>query len=239
MLNDSVELYLQHGWAFDSSAWRSWLTYSAPGWHWTLADRGYTGNAAGLPGYQKQDSLPVAVAHSFGLHLLSKPILARTQLLVIISSFQQFDKRAVRKLRMMATRLKEDAPAVIERFYATCFGEDSLAPPAPPSLNESLLQSDLQVLSNNCVATDDLASIPRIVILHGSKDKVVDMQQAHKLHEMLNDSQLFVHDDAGHALPFTQSDWCLNIIRRELASMNLVARSVTAVGSTASKENQV
>ncbi len=211
-----VEVYLQHGWSFDASCWQPWLDTAPEGWSYLVADRGYSRRTVSFSSFSEQQAIHIVVAHSFGLHLTPPDIFAAGDLLVILSSFRQFDQRAARGIKRMSVKLAQEPETVLRDFRINCFGSAE-APAVPVELDVALLQNDLLALAEQELDLLPPAAIPRILILHGAEDTVVRPEQAHILHELLPNSKLVIHAEAGHALPFTHQVWCQKEITRELA----------------------
>ena len=65
------------------------------------------------------------------------------------------------------------------------------------------MRRDLQLLQESVL---ELAAIPaaaQVLILHGSRDRVVPVERAEELRELLPNSELAIVAEAGHALPLT------------------------------------
>jgi TAP-like protein len=174
----------------------------------------------------KNRALQILAAHSFGLHWLSPSSIGFADLLVIISGFEQFHESenalSRRAIRRMLVRLGSDYSAVLKDFYAACFGA---AMPLFISSNLDLpcdlklLTADLRQLDCGRVCMDDLLLAKSILILHGERDSVAPVWLAHSLHNRLPGSRLVIHPSAGHALPFTDPEWCLRQLEPTLLEL--------------------
>ncbi len=229
-MSSGIEILAQHGWAFAPTIWQVWRECLGEDWHLSALDRGYFPGCdqrdvvvpSSLIGSSWQSPQPneqktkVLVAHSFGLHCISQELIAVADLLVIVSGFEAFhvsEKAPSRRaIRRMLLRLKDDHRSLLSEFYSACFGDS----PWPSALLDtletcdlSLLVDDLRRLDAERISLENLARAKSILILHGAKDIVTPVELAANLHRQLPDSRLLVHPDAGHALPFTHPNWCL------------------------------
>jgi pimeloyl-[acyl-carrier protein] methyl ester esterase len=218
----STKWILQHGWGFDSFCWTSWLQSFSSDISLNLIDRGYFVNT---PLTSQKDDCQltgkhnVAVVHSLGLHLLPESIYQHVDGLVIIAGFISFNDKVKPDdsvIEAMLQKLPENASEVLKRFYRRCGCVSELFE-SPLVINHARLIQDLTLLNSHCFDIRQIAHIPKIVVLHGAADKIVPVEKSVELQQQLPHSKLFVSKDAGHALPFTHSDWCFQIINEEMA----------------------
>jgi pimeloyl-ACP methyl ester carboxylesterase len=216
-------------------------------WHLSALDRGYfpgcnqrdvvlpsTSIGSGWQSSQSDDqTTKVLVAHSFGLHCIAQEVIADADLLVILSGFEAFhtSEKALsrRAIRRMLLRLKDDHRSVLREFYSACFGDS----PWPSSLLDTqeacdlaLLAHDLRRLDAERISLENLSRAKSILILHGAKDIVTPVELAANLHKQLPDSRLVIHPDAGHALPFTHPNWCLQQLGAAMENSMMVLQKV-------------
>ena len=211
-------ILLQHGWAFDSSMWDSWVQ-SNPDIDFVIPDRGYFNS----PLAADYDSVEIAVTHSFGLHLLPEELFGRLKALIIISGFQDFHPNTPiertysrRIIGRMLKNLRSDAGAVLHRFHTNAFFPEKIKYSVPKTAGYELLYEDLSLLDNNKVDIEQLRMSGKILILQGMKDRIVNNNKAFQLQYSIPGSRVYTHEEGGHMLPFTHEDWCLERIQHFL-----------------------
>lgn len=216
---------LQHGWGFDSSCWNPWAHYFSSETVKRL-DRGYFAATETLnlqmESTQRATKPVTVVVHSLGLHLIPASLFQCIDFLVIIAGFSTFHDSVHTKtsdsvVEMMLQRLPTHALEVLLRFYRKCdyIGKE-LPATMPLYINHTHLIQDLTFLNQNRFDIQQIAHIPKILLLHGAADKIVSVEKSHELQQQLAQSKLFINKDAGHALPFTHSEWCYQIIQEEV-----------------------
>lgn len=234
-----IEIILQHGWAFDKTCWRGWMPHLRENQECDITiqtpDRGYFGEATKVEPFQHKDSVKVVVAHSLGLHLLPTEILKSCDLLVLASSFSKFHggspldvKRSERTISLMQKRLQETPMDVLDEFYSNCYhplltSQMLLMRNTQKEVNLDLLENDLQLLDENVFDLEIISKIPKILLVHGSEDGIVNTSHSHALSESLPTSSLVVFEGAGHSLPLTHVApvWiCLRNKLRSLLAVN-------------------
>jgi hypothetical protein len=222
---------LHHGWGFGSSVWSGWVQDLEPEFEVNNLDRGYFGVQEPSP--RKNISicdevsgpvvnLRVTVAHSLGLHLLTKETLANTDMLVCIGAFSEFlpagDRLARRTLHRMQSRFSEAPADVLSDFHYRSFDTPGLGLISPPLMRDEsnwdleMLANDLGMLETAKLDYSNIARIPHILLLHGMSDIIVPPSRAYELQRYLPQSRLILHNSANHALPFLHMDWCLQHI---------------------------
>lgn len=209
-----LRFIFQHGWGFHASCWREWRVLLAR--PCLVGDRGYWGDPVPLE-RSATSSGSVLVCHSLGLHFLPAELLAHASLLVIISGFAQFhgqnsaDGRFSRKhVQKMLSRLRTDPTALIADFYRDCGCAGWPVDPRP--MDTALLARDLLLLDQGRVEERRFAKLPAILLLHGREDRVARPERAAELAGLLCRSQVTIIDGAGHGLPFTHPQLCLELI---------------------------
>jgi len=221
-LPDNPSFVLQHGWGLSDRCWQQWAPALPRLW---LANRGYWGEPTAF------DDLPsgratVLVCHSLGLHLLPQQWIEQAKALVIISGFAHFhgessgDGRFSRRhLSAMLNRIESDHLGLLDDFYRDC-----QCPPAlrdQRCLNQALLTQDLHLLDRSRLPPEGNHRFPATLILHGRDDRIVRPARAVELATLIGTPHLTLIDGAGHGLPFTHPQDCLNLIRDFLAKVLL------------------
>lgn len=235
-----LEIIMQHGWAFDSSCWRSWMPHLRDSTEYETIvqtpDRGYFGKkSCGADFSQNQDSVKIVIAHSLGLHLLSVELLARVDLLVLASSFAYFhdgslleQKRSAKTVALMQKRLKNEPAELLQDFYRNTYHplltSQALLMRDLDRLNISALESDLERLNSSKFDLELLRKIPQLLLVHGSEDLIVPSLHSYNLHESIKGSDLIVFEGAGHSLPLTHAGLLWISLRNTLRVLEKVGR---------------
>ena len=208
-----VDVVAQHGWGFGAWCWDRWRDVLPADFALHCPDRGYFGPAVEVAVQPR-----IVLVHSLGLHLLS-PQLWAAELIVVLSGFRSFHsacarqaRRSRRTVEQMLVRLEREPAALLADFYARCG-----SPPdsrCPGTIDADGLRRDLQLLQESVL---ELAAIPaaaQVLILHGSRDRVVPVERAEELRELLPNSALAIVAEAGHALPLTHPRACWERVER-------------------------
>ena len=197
-----VDVVAQHGWGFGAWCWDRWRDVLPAGFALHCPDRGYFGPAMAVEVRPR-----IVLAHSLGLHLLS-PQLWAAELIVIISGFRSFHsacarqaRRSRRTVEQMLARLEREPAALLADFYARC-GVSSEGH-WPEIVDADSLRRDLQLLQESVLELSAIPAAAQVLILHGSRDRVVPVERAEELRELLPNSALAIVAEAGHALPLT------------------------------------
>ena len=217
-----VDVVAQHGWGFGAWCWDRWRDVLPAGFALHCPDRGYFGPAVEVAVQPR-----IVLAHSLGLHLLSPQLWATAELIVVISGFRSFHsacdrqaRRSRRTVEQMLARLEREPAALLADFYARCgVPSDSRWTGA---IDADGLRRDLQLLQESVL---ELAAIPaaaQVLILHGSRDRVVPVERAEELRELLPNSALAIVAEAGHALPLTHTHACWERVERTWRGMQPV-----------------
>jgi pimeloyl-[acyl-carrier protein] methyl ester esterase len=208
------EITAYHGWGFDRTCWQGWADrFELEGIKFRSIDRGYFGAAIGY-----ENPSTIIFVHSYGLHLCPIAELQQAKLLVIFSGFQTFHplKEAARRrsqqiLQQMLMQLENSPKLVLDNFWRKC----GTLPPPIAHLNLELLANDLQDLGNCAIDLALLATLPQILIFHGSGDRIVPVQKGQEVANKLSgNSQYFEIANAGHALPFTDLEQCWSVVQQ-------------------------
>ena len=203
-----VDVVAQHGWGFGAWCWNRWRDVLPAGFALHCPDRGYFGPAVEVAAQPR-----IVVAHSLGLHLLSPQICAAAELIVIISGFRSFHsvcarqaRRSRRTVEQMLARLEREPAALLADFYARCGAPSDSH--RSGTVDADGLRRDLQLLQESVLALSAIPAAAQVLILHGSRDRVVPVERAEELRELLPNSALAIVAEAGHALPLTHARAC-------------------------------
>ena len=202
-----VDVVAQHGWGFGAWCWERWRDVLPAGFALHCPDRGYFGPTVAVAARPR-----ILLAHSLGLHLLS-PQLWTAELIVVISGFRSFHSartrqasRSRRTVEQMLVRLGREPAALLADFYVRCGAVPDQS--WPEIANADSLRRDLQLLQESVLELSAMPAAAPVLILHGSRDRVVPVERAEELHELLPDSALAIVAEAGHALPLTHVRAC-------------------------------
>lgn len=217
-MKNTIEIILQHGWAFDSSCFRGWMPHLRENPDCEILiqkpDRGYFGERKPAKPFSHPGSLKIVVVHSFGLHLLAPEILQSADLLVLSAAFRHFhsgsrleQKRSTKTVQLMLNRLQESPTDVLNDFYTNCYQplltSQMLLMRNIQSLDADLLMEDLNLLNTNIFDLEIISRVPRVLLVHGSEDRVVATSHSRELNESLPGSSFVLFEGAGHSLPLT------------------------------------
>lgn len=234
-----TEIILQHGWAFDSSRFDEFaarLEALPQVLSVHKAEEGYFGLPAERPVFSPLASTRIIVAHSLGLHLLDPACLHSAHAVVAISTFASFHegtplqiRRSRRLVNAMLAKLDHDPDEVLQDFYRQCFAPEvpdaqtAHCCGAQSALNLTALKAGLQTLNEHALAGDQLSG-KRLILVHGKQDQIVPVESSRRLCRLAAsrrlDVELHVIAEAGHALPFTHAELCLQLIAAEIAGVS-------------------
>ena len=216
-----VDVVAQHGWGFGAWCWDRWREVLPANFALHCPDRGYFGPAVAVEVQPR-----IVLAHSLGLHLLS-PQLWAAELIVVMSGFRSFHSASARQARrsrrtveQMLARLEREPAALLADFYARCG-----SPPdsrCPGTVDADSLRCDLQLLQESVLELSAIPAAAQVLILHGSRDRVVPVERAEELRELLPNSELASVAEAGHALPLTHVRACWERVERVWRGMQPV-----------------
>ena len=203
-----VDVVAQHGWGFGAWCWDRWRDVLPANFALHCPDRGYFGPAVAVAARPR-----IVVVHSLGFHLLSPQLWVGAELIAVISGFRSFHsacdrqaRRSRRTVEQMLVRLEREPAALLADFYARCGAPSDNR--WSGAIDADGLRRDLQLLQESVL---ELAAIPaaaQVLILHGSRDRVVPVERAEDLRELLPNSALAIVAEAGHALPLTHARAC-------------------------------
>ena len=217
-----VDVVAQHGWGFGAWCWDRWRDVLPANFALHCPDRGYFGPAVAVAVRPR-----IVLAHSLGLHLLPPQLCVAAELIVVISGFRSFHsacarqaRRSRRTVEQMLARLEREPVALLADFYARCG-----SPPdsrCPGTVDADSLRRDLQLLQENVLELSAIPAAAQVLILHGSRDRVVPVERAEELRELLPNSALAIVAEAGHALPLTHVGACWERVERAWHGMHPV-----------------
>ena len=214
-----VDVVAQHGWGFGAWCWDRWRNVLPAGFALHCPDRGYFGSAVAVAARPR-----IVVAHSLGLHLLSPQLCAAAELIVVMSGFRSFHsacdrqaRRSRRTVEQMLARLEREPAALLADFYVRCGAPSALC--CPGAIDSDSLRRDLQLLQESVLELSSIPAAAQVLILHGSRDRVVPVEWAEELRELLPNSALAIVAEAGHALPLTHARACWERVERAWRGM--------------------
>ncbi|MDZ7680616.1 MAG: alpha/beta hydrolase [Fodinibius sp.] len=215
-----------HGWAFDRRFWEPWHHHLSELGDFRAYDRGYFGNSQNIEEQTSADKI-VLITHSFGLHLVEDWLFEQADLLVICGGFlyfhpyaAQYKRRSRLILQEMINNLEVKPKEVLRKFYQNCYAPQDAPEIAFEGLNQQLLLNDLRRLQNSDLDQQKLKKADKICILHGSDDHIVPNKKGRQIYTQLQrKGQYFEIKDAGHALPSTHHQQCLEFLRPEIIEM--------------------
>ena len=217
-----VDVVAQHGWGFGAWCWDRWREVLPAGFALHCPDQGYFGPAVEVAVQPR-----IVLAHSLGLHLLSPQLCATAELIVVMSGFRSFHSACARQVRrsrrtveQMLARLEREPAALLADFYSRC-GTPSEGH-WPEVVDADGLRRDLQLLQESVLELSAIPAAARVLILHGSRDRVVPVERAEELRELLPNSALATVAEAGHALPLTHARACWERVEQAWRGMQLV-----------------
>ncbi len=222
-----LEVLLQHGWALDSTMWSRWAEAarrSEPGLTIKVAERGYFSAPSSQPTFSENDSLKILIVHSLGLHLASKSLFEKADMLVIMGGFAHFHDGTERESRLsqiavrrMLQKLDREPVQVVEDFYSNCgFPVDYGIEKSALLKNLQLLKSDLELLHHSTINADWLRLPGEILLLHGEQDAIAPPYHALRLKELCTKGAVEVHKQGTHAVPYDQPAWCFEQIQKSI-----------------------
>lgn len=221
-----AEVLAYHGWGFDHSCWQGWQTWlEEQACCLKAADRGYFG-ASKLVNFTSD--IKILFVHSYGLHWCPVEQFNQADVLVIFSSFCAFHpeqppslkKRSQTTIQQMLGQLSSDETSdstrdprlMLQKFQTRSYHPVAWHGPIPELLNIEKLRQDLQQLNRAAIDLALLRSVPQVVILHGSADRIVSPAKGKALAAQLK-CPYFEIPAAGHALPFTHTAHCQAILQ--------------------------
>lgn len=222
-----AEIVAFHGWGFDSSIWNGWEEQLSEYTNFTAFERGYYGKPKRTPVFTGSQRHNVILTHSFGLHLCPEKLFRKADLVIICSGFidfhpvaTQYQRRSKLVVKQMLNALQGHPEKVLKEFYKNTYKpeEPGKMPEGVP--NRELLVEDLQRLNSHTFEVSMLKSVDNICILHGFEDAIVHRRKGRTLYENFSkQGKYFELKHAGHALPFTHTEQCLQFIEPEIKTL--------------------
>lgn len=216
-----------HGWAFSGADWKSWTNRISNLGNFQLYDRGYFNHPREIE-VPKSDDKTILIAHSFGLHFIEEELFEQADLLVITGGFlhfhpyaAQYRRRSRLVLREMINNMEVKPEEVLEKFYQNCYAPQDFNGREIKDINHQLMLDDLQDLQTSQVSVELMKKAGKICILHGSEDRIVPKKKGREIYTQLSEkARYFEINNAGHALPFTHYQHCLDFIIPEIIDKN-------------------
>lgn len=166
------------------------------------------------------------IAHSLGslLALQSSQLSDQVKAVVLIGGFARFIKdedyphgKPESGIVMMQNMMKLAAKMVLDKFYQAMAAPSQFQVKIEGKTDVARLKSGLQYLADTDLR-EGLNDIKApVMIIHGEKDQIVSAKLAEYLAENIPNSILELIPDAGHALPFTHTQKCLDLIDKFIA----------------------
>ena len=191
-----------HGWATGPWFFGALLReLGGPSWAF---DRGYFG--APSPDRPPQGDWRV-ITHSMGLWQVPSDWWPEVKELVILSGFARFlppqPSPAHRGYRRLVQGLEKDLNGTLAQFYGLCFGPEGPVPPVPEGGKFGALGTDLKRLAEAELDLRPVAQVPRILLVQGLEDQVVDPLQSKALSQALPQATKVEVKAAGHGLGYS------------------------------------
>jgi pimeloyl-[acyl-carrier protein] methyl ester esterase len=226
-MNLKGEIIAYHGWGFDSNCWTNWQKKLSDMFEFKAYDRGYFGYNNSPKFDDNTHKIKIIFSHSFGLHFCPLQQLKQANLLILFNSFAEFHpenekqrKRSKYALKLMIDEFKENPKNVLETFYKKCYHPFPYIPLNYNNFNWDKLYQDLQLLDTSQLDINLLKDIPKIYIIHSSKDRIVSPFHAQNFAKKLSkNSEYYEIEGVGHSLPFTDINSCLPIINQALGDI--------------------
>lgn len=167
------------------------------------------------------------IAHSLGslLALRSSQLSDNIKSIVLMAGFPRFTQaesdfsfgKPLSAVVMMNSMMNLSAKMVLDKFYEAMIVPSDFSFEPQGKIDTARLQNGLTYLEK----TDLRESLKDIhfpvLIIHGEKDQIVSVDMAGYLAENINNSTLELISDAGHAMPFTHTEKCLDLIENFIA----------------------
>ena len=173
----------------------------------------------------------IITAHSMGslLALKAASLNPQVKALILFSPFACFceapgcpgqNEESVLK---MIEQVEISSERLLKSFYRTLVRPSSFKIGVPEFLNKNILRAGLEfLLRSDCRDCLENIKIPVLIML-GGRDEISPLIMGKYLAEKLSDVALHLFEDAGHALPFTDTEECRIKIRNFLDEKNLIA----------------
>ena len=186
-------LIAMHGWGGEQYIWRKWLNYfSQHGWVCQSGERGYGGVKPIQPKWEAthlNDCIEnrVIIAHSLGIHLLSRDVLVKATKIVLFSSFGRFipEGKQGRIIRASLQGMKQSLGSLNENKMLNTFLKKASAPeaisePLPIIFSKGLsaegrsrMGVDLQLLFQTEGIPSDIDPSSKVLVIEGGNDEII------------------------------------------------------------------
>ncbi len=221
------EIIAYHGWGFDRNCWEQWQEILSSNFQFKTYDRGYFQDEI-HPEFTDNELNKIIFAHSFGLHLCPREILKKANILILFNSFSEFHpdneksrKRTKYGLKLMIDDFKNNPKNVLKSFYKKCYYPSPYIETEEQNFNRERLEEDLKLLNKAKLDINILEKIPKINMIHGSKDRIFLVSYSQEFYKKVSkNSQYYEIEDAGHCLPFTHLKSCLSIVNQTLGEID-------------------
>ena len=215
MPEKKYHVIFHHGWGLSPDLWKTWEPFLKNESIKSFISRGYFGSPSKSERFN-QSLKKILVCHSLGLHIVSPELIKHSNALIIFGGFngfhgeKGFSHRLSQKIvKAMQTQMIKKPEQVVRTFYTNC----GLRPPQSfEYLNKNLLLEDLIHLDQNELDLKIFDNTEKILLIHGENDKIVLLERAAALHKELANSDLLIHKEGGHGLPFTHEKECMRLV---------------------------
>lgn len=220
------QIIAYHGWGFGADFWQGWGQSLSDIGQFGAVDRGYFNDPHQVT-VSQQGNPVVFVTHSLGLHMIEESLFDEVDLLIVIGGFlhfhpyaAQYKRRSRFVLQEMINDFEVHPKETLHKFYENCY-----APQDPPEdditdINHQLLLDDLNALQISERNPETLQKADRICIFHGSKDHIVPNKKGRQIYNQCQQkARYFELKDAGHALPKTHHEQCMEFIIPEIEQL--------------------
>lgn len=204
--------------------WKAWDELLPKETNRTYLSRGYFGPPS-TDVHFKWNSYKILICHSLGIHIAPIHTIKESDLIVIFGGFKTFhpadgfkSKLSKKIINVMLNELKRNPKNMIQTFYSNC---DLKAPQTIDYIDIEQLKIDLELLDTNELNLDIFKNTSKVILFHGDQDKIVPPERAEALNKSLEKSELIMVDKAGHGLPFTHSEICMDAIFGAFEKKNL------------------
>jgi len=185
-----------HGWGLDSQAWEGLESEKG-----TVLDMGFTGRAEAT----STDECDILITHSLGTLWAAHHQIKPKRSWIAINSFTNFmDFTDQKTLDTMKNGIDKNAAAQMKLFYR----QAGFVIPKDAAWNKEKLKEGLDWL-----ATWKLGEEKPDLVLSGAKDRIAPIDA---ITEQWQDVKHVIHPEAGHALPVSHPEWCIDQIKAHI-----------------------
>lgn len=220
-MDNQVEILAYHGWGFDRDFWASWTGILPPHISLKPADRGYFTKAT-APSFDPSSAKKILFLHSYGLHWCPKEKFIEADAVVIFNGFGEFlplkepgRSRSKKVLNGMITAFSKDPEKVLTQFYSNCFGRRMAPVDISADIDLDLLSADLGQLLVSEFGVPGFGNA-KWLVFDAAKDRIVPGQRGRELLHRKESAEYYCDENAGHALPVQETEYCYKILCTEL-----------------------